>query len=139
MPKPRQGHRTDLLTGTARRGGDHRGFGMDDTGRFTGASPWGRVYGSRFCPDCLAASGGAWKLRWRLVWTFACLQHRCLLVDRCPRCGGGQRYRYRVRHAAARPGQCANPAVGTPRGDSRCVTLTSGKHRCFASQQSTQC
>ncbi|MUL78966.1 TniQ family protein [Mycolicibacterium sp. CBMA 226] len=87
--------------------------GIDDAGRFTGAAPWARVHGSRFCPECLAASGGVWLLRWRLVWTFACTRHHCLLADHCPRCGDAQRYRYRVGPDAPHPGQCANPALGT--------------------------
>lgn len=87
--------------------------GIDDTGRFTRAAPWARVHGSRFCPECLAATGGVWMLRWRLVWTFACAQHHCLLVDQCPRCGDAQRYRYRVGPDAPHPGQCANPSRGT--------------------------
>ena len=28
--------------------------------------------GSRYCPKCLAESGGRWQLQWRLAWTFAC-------------------------------------------------------------------
>ena len=27
---------------------------------------------SRFCPQCLAASGGRWQLAWRSRWSFAC-------------------------------------------------------------------
>ena len=88
--------------------------GIDDTGRFTGAGPWGRVFGSRFCPSCLAATGGSWLLRWRLMWTFACLRHRCLLADRCPHCGAVQRYGYRAGNSVVHPGRCANPVVGTP-------------------------
>ena len=85
--------------------------GIDsDTGRFAPTTPWGRVHGSRFCPHCLRATGGAWKLHWRLIWTFACLEHCCLLADFCPDCGGAQRYRYRVGAEPPRLGRCDNPA-----------------------------
>ena len=30
---------------------------------------------------------GAWQVRWKLPWTYACLRHRRLMVDRCPACG----------------------------------------------------
>ena len=85
--------------------------GIDsDTGRFAPTTPWGRVHGSRFCPHCLRATGGAWKLHWRLIWTFACLEHCCLLAEFCPDCGGAQRYRYRVGAEPPRLGRCDNPA-----------------------------
>ena len=88
--------------------------GIDsDTGRFTPTAPWGRVHGSRFCPHCLQVTGGAWKLHWRLIWTFACLEHCCLLADFCPECGGAQRYRYRVGAEPPRLGRCDNPAPET--------------------------
>ncbi len=47
---------------------------------------WGKSQGSRYCPDCLAGNGGRWQLRWRLSWSFACVAHRRLLADDCPRC-----------------------------------------------------
>ncbi|HTX53391.1 MAG TPA: TniQ family protein [Candidatus Baltobacteraceae bacterium] len=88
--------------------------GIDSgTGRFTPRTPWGRVHGSRFCPHCLRATGGAWKLQWRLIWTFACLEHRCLLADFCPECVGAQRYRYRIGAEPPRPGRCDNTALET--------------------------
>jgi len=46
---------------------------------------------SRFCPACLADTGGRWQLWWRLRWAFACPIHRCLLADTCPRCDRWQR------------------------------------------------
>ncbi|WP_171055137.1 TniQ family protein [Mycobacterium sp. DBP42] len=87
--------------------------GIDfNTGEFIGTAPWARVHGSRFCPRCLGSTGGGWQLNWRLIWTFACLQHRCLLADRCPCCGAAQRYRYRIGDEHPCPGQCANSADG---------------------------
>ena len=38
------------------------------------------------CPSCLQESDGTWKLAWKLPWSFACVRHRCLLVDTCPSC-----------------------------------------------------
>ncbi|MFE3144998.1 TniQ family protein [Streptomyces scopuliridis] len=51
--------------------------------------PAWRYYGthSRFCPACLDDTGGRWILAWRQPWSFACLRHRCLLLERCPACG----------------------------------------------------
>ena len=67
---------------------------------------WGRPRGSRFCPECLADSGGRWPLIWRLGWSFACLIHNRLLADCCPDCGRVQRERPFSRHALPVPGQC---------------------------------
>ncbi|MBS2963436.1 TniQ family protein [Actinocrinis puniceicyclus] len=50
-----------------------------------------RTGGSRYCPQCLAASDGIWPLRWRLAWVFACSRHARLLRDTCQECGGVQR------------------------------------------------
>lgn len=47
---------------------------------------WGRSRGSRYCPDCLADTGGRWLLSWRVGWSFACTTHRRLLADVCPGC-----------------------------------------------------
>lgn len=46
---------------------------------------------TRFCSECLKASGGAWQLRWRLPWCFICDVHQCLLQDFCPECAQPQR------------------------------------------------
>lgn len=67
---------------------------------------WARPRGSRFCPECLADSGGRWPLTWRLGWSFACLIHHRLLADRCPDCGRVQRERPFSRHALPVPGRC---------------------------------
>lgn len=73
---------------------------------------WGRARGSRFCPDCLAESGGRWSLVWRLGWCFACLRHRRLLADACPQCGRAQRQRPHPVHVIPDPGHCAGPTAG---------------------------
>ncbi|MER8028800.1 TniQ family protein [Streptomyces bauhiniae] len=49
---------------------------------------------SRYCPTCLDSNGGRWKLEWRLPWSFACLEHHCLLIDHCPECGRQPRLRW---------------------------------------------
>jgi len=51
---------------------------------------------TRACPRCLPrkdsalADGGAgyatWRTRWTLPWSFACVRHERLLLDRCPAC-----------------------------------------------------
>jgi hypothetical protein len=48
---------------------------------------WAYLNGSHFCPACLSEGGGVWLLAWKLPWSFACVEHRALLVDTCPRCG----------------------------------------------------
>ncbi|WP_159025118.1 DUF6221 family protein [Streptomyces sp. MUSC 125] len=42
---------------------------------------------SRACPACLRENGGRWLLRWRLVWSFACVRHRVYLLGTCRGCG----------------------------------------------------
>ena len=63
----------------------------EDTRRLRRSFPWGGYYRSRYCPRCLADSGGRWQLAWRLCWSFLCTKHLCLLEDVCPDCGGYQR------------------------------------------------
>ncbi|WP_082942971.1 TniQ family protein [Mycobacterium sp. 852002-40037_SCH5390672] len=76
--------------------------------------PFGPLSWSRFCPACLRETGGRWQLRWRLGWSFACVQHNCLLVDVCPGCGSHQRstqsYRRRPSPAACGCGDALNMA-----------------------------
>jgi hypothetical protein len=71
--------------------------------------------GSRFCPDCLAESGGRWQLSWRFGWSFACLSHRRLLADSCPGCGSLQRRRRHADRVIPAPGLCDRPG---PKPDS---------------------
>jgi hypothetical protein len=73
---------------------------------------WGRAAGSRFCPRCLAETGGRWKLAWRLSWSFACLDHGLLLTDACPECGRMQRLQPHPATQVPRPGTCACPGPG---------------------------
>ncbi|MFD7068279.1 TniQ family protein [Streptomyces sp. NPDC059913] len=71
---------------------------------------WGRARGSRYCPACLAASGGRWRLSWRLGWSFACLDHRLLLVDACPRCNRMPRHFPATTRHPLIPGRCHSPS-----------------------------
>ncbi|MBH0119560.1 TniQ family protein [Rhodococcus sp. CX] len=98
-------------------------------GRSTVGFPWGRGRRSRYCPDCLAESGGRWQLHWRLGLVFACTEHHCLLTDTCPRCESFQRCRRPLREVIPSPGRCAYRSAETarPRGLTRCdadLTLT---------------
>ncbi|OBI68103.1 hypothetical protein A5664_11720 [Mycolicibacterium fortuitum] len=88
--------------------------------RLTTLARWHRVAGSQFCPQCLTASAGRWKLQWRLIWTFACTQHRCLLVDRCPTCDGRQHLRPLTGAVPPHPGQCDCPVPGNGQRPVRC-------------------
>ena len=63
---------------------------------------------SRFCPQCLAASGGRWQLAWRSQWSFACTTHNCLLADDCVSCGRFVRTDPHRWGETPRPGRCAN-------------------------------
>jgi hypothetical protein len=79
---------------------------------------WGRGQGSRYCPDCLAATAGRWQLGWRLSWTFACLLHRRLLADWCPQCGRTNEYSPAPRTSPHGPGTA--PTRSTPSTAVRC-------------------
>lgn len=46
---------------------------------------WAYFVGSHACPSCLAEDR-VWRLRWKLPWSFACVDHGTLLVDTCPAC-----------------------------------------------------
>jgi len=76
---------------------------------------------SRFCPQCLADSGGRWQSWWRLRWSFACPIHQCLLADACLQCGRHQRMQSHPQSLIPQPGHCANPASGVRvRSQRRC-------------------
>ncbi|MFJ6438458.1 TniQ family protein [Streptomyces sp. NPDC091416] len=80
---------------------------------------WGRS-GSRFCPVCLAETGGRWQLTWRLGWSFACTRHHLLLADRCPACRRIPRLRSHPRSQTPRPGRCSSPAATSGPRPPRC-------------------
>ena len=100
--------------------------------------------GWRFCPHCLGASGGTWLLQWRLMWSFACLQHQCLLAEHCPRCGRRQRAPQPVNATPPRPVHCAHPSpTAAGRKRPRCdadladtpVTMLAADHPTLLAQQ----
>ena len=70
---------------------------------------WGRGRGSRYCPGCLADTGGRWQLRWRLTWIFACTAHQQLLSDTCPACDRIPGFRGGESHLPPFPGHCEAP------------------------------
>ncbi|MFI0915365.1 TniQ family protein [Streptomyces abikoensis] len=72
---------------------------------------WGRGTGSRFCPDCLAATAGRWQLSWRLGWAFACVRHQRLLADCCPTCCRIPRHRPYSGRSIPQPGLCGNAPI----------------------------
>ncbi|MEW9533648.1 TniQ family protein [Microbispora sp. NPDC049125] len=84
---------------------------------------WGRGGGSRYCPDCLTATGGRWQLSWRLSWAFACLTHRRLLANICPTCGKAPRTRVHSLTHVPQLGRCARPSPSSESkgpGTTRC-------------------
>ncbi|MEV2226320.1 TniQ family protein [Nocardia vinacea] len=86
---------------------------IDPATRKLTAFPWSPVSSSRFCPQCLAETGGRWQLRWRLAWSFACLHHHRLLADTCPDCRHRQRRLPLPGLAVPAPGRCASPLHGS--------------------------
>lgn len=86
---------------------------------------WLRHRRSRYCPKCLAESGGRWALLWRLRWATACLRHSCLLMDVCPACGRYQRTTPPPLTLVPSPGRCANRTSGANPPGSRCCALLS--------------
>jgi len=95
----------------------------DDPATFRGFGHEVNVFanGSHACPRCLERDG-AWRMRWRLPWSFCCPRHGCLLLTHCPGCS--QRLHLHdkqsmlppFRRIVPRQGACDNPP---PRGRSR--------------------
>ncbi len=92
-------------------------------------TPQGRISAScpatgvaaRYCPECLADSGGRWRLSWQFPFGFACMRHKRLLVDTCPRCDQPPRLIGHPLTLVPAPGHCHNRvADGTSAGDARC-------------------
>lgn len=69
------------------------------------AFPYGALRWSRYCPHCLSDSQDRWQIRWRLGWSFACLEHNVLLLDACPTCHARPRRRQTFR-GRPEPGLC---------------------------------
>ncbi|MEV1177017.1 TniQ family protein, partial [Nonomuraea sp. NPDC049784] len=92
--------------------------GEKDSVRLAEGREWEQFFGSRACPKCLAASGGAWPLWWKLGWAAVCPEHRMLLVDLCPRCRVSVR-----RGPAGQPGRLSRSRMPAPL---RCGALLSG-------------
>ncbi|TMR87887.1 TniQ family protein [Nonomuraea basaltis] len=61
--------------------------GDKESVRRSAAREWAQFFGGRACPECVAVSGGAWQVWWKLGWAAVCPIHQMLLVDGCPRCG----------------------------------------------------
>lgn len=83
--------------------------------RRTAVREWAYFSGTHACPECLKETGGAWRLRWKLPWSFACVKHGRLLADHCPGCArrigmarqdGSSRPRFISR--IPKPGHCSN-------------------------------
>jgi hypothetical protein len=74
---------------------------------------WVRHTGSRMCRRCLGDTDGRWQVSWRLNWSFACPQHRCLLADGCSRCGRPQRRYLQRLNAIPQPGRCTQMTEST--------------------------
>ena len=77
---------------------------------------------SRWCPSCLAQSGGRWLAAWRLPWYLVCPTHHTMLATGCPACGGTQRYAgLRAGYVPALLTSCSRPTAGQAgRRDHRC-------------------
>ncbi|BFV57544.1 TniQ family protein [Kitasatospora sp. CMC57] len=105
---------------------DRRAVMIDHTSRqINTRTLWARGRGSRYCPDCLAESGGRWQIRWRLVWSFACTTHQRMLADTCPVCESIPGFRGSGTHQPPSPGHCPAP-ISLP-GDTR--EQSRGRHR----------
>lgn len=87
----------------------------------TAHQPWRRRMASRYCPQCLAETGGRWQLNWRSTWSFSCPTHHCILLDDCPSCGTPQRQRLSATRLIPEPAQCRH-TVHTPGHARTCRT-----------------
>lgn len=76
-------------------------------GRISARSAAGGITG-RYCPACLADSGGRWRLSWQFQFGFACPRHQIILADTCPGCGRPPRRLDATGSAIPTPGRCQN-------------------------------
>ena len=65
---------------------NNRIIDFNDKHRVVRLRRWARASGTRYCPSCVEETGGVFLLRWRLVWSFACVRHARVLADGCPVC-----------------------------------------------------
>lgn len=112
---------------------EDRALAISDTRASLDATfPWSPRLGSRYCPHCLSESEGRWQLAWRLGWTFACLKHRCLLVDNCPCCGMRPRTTPRIEELIPEASRCPAPASDRSSRSLRCnAALTTAATHAF--------
>jgi hypothetical protein len=60
---------------------------------------------ARWCPKCLrSGSSSCWLLRWKLPWSFACVDHAVYMVTECQSCWDTVDFR----HDAPPPRNCVN-------------------------------
>ncbi|GAA1654755.1 TniQ family protein [Microbacterium flavum] len=90
-------------------------------GRISFRCPVGGMAG-RYCPECMADSGGRWRMSWQFPFTFACVRHRRILADNCPVCHKPPRHTGHPLAGIPHPGHCHNPVAGAGTGPiaSRC-------------------
>ena len=118
--------RAMLLRSFDGRAFDLTGLDVNDTKSSMAVArrEWAGFGGPACCPGCLNETKG-WRVRWKLWFSFACLTHGVLLVDRCPRCQRntgnyqtGTAIKPNYTSLVPKPGFCGNqPAVGAaPKG-----------------------
>ena len=110
-------------------------------------TPQGRISAScpstgvaaRYCPDCLADSGGRWRLSWQFPFGFACMRHKRLLVDLCPGCRQPPRLIGHPITLVPEPGRCHNrPSAGSPSIRERCGGDLTAANEFVAADESTR-
>lgn len=126
--EPQQLRNLELTTG--RSGDEYRAMTrttfaanairLTPQGRISASCPATGV-AARYCPECLADSGGRWRLSWQFPFGFACLRHKRLLVDACPGCGQPPRLIGHPLTLVPEPGRCHNrPATESTVFRARC-------------------
>lgn len=102
--------------GSLARGTDPREHDISQDARRFALHNWIYTTGSHYCPQCLDQSDGAWQLKWKSPFTFACLTHHTLLSSHCSACGHRADYgrldgssRPAFPKTIPQPGHCHNP------------------------------